>query len=54
MQCILTGLTLWIFQVPDPLFWTLVAFFMVFIPVLGKPLVWGPAAAYQFAQGQTT
>lgn len=54
VQCILTGLTLWIFQVPDPLFWTLVAFFMAFIPVLGTPLVWGPAAVYQFAQGQTT
>ncbi|MGI4883411.1 MAG: AI-2E family transporter [Janthinobacterium lividum] len=54
VQGILTGLTLWIFKVPDPLFWTLVAFFMAFIPVLGTPLVWGPAALYQFAQGQTT
>ncbi len=53
VQSILTGLTLWIFKVPDPLFWTLVAFFMAFIPVLGTPLVWGPAALYQFAQGQT-
>ncbi|MDJ0365144.1 AI-2E family transporter [Hymenobacter sp. H14-R3] len=54
VQGLLTGATLWIFQVPDPLFWTVVAFFMAFIPVLGTPLVWGPAAIYQFAQGQTT
>ncbi|TDN37572.1 AI-2E family transporter [Hymenobacter sp. UV11] len=51
VQGILTGVTLWIFDVPDSLFWTVVAFFMAFIPVLGTPLVWGPAAIYQFAQG---
>ncbi|MGI4738895.1 MAG: AI-2E family transporter [Janthinobacterium lividum] len=51
VQGLLTGATLWIFQVPDPLFWTVIAFFMAFIPVLGTPLVWGPAALYQFAQG---
>lgn len=53
VQAILTGLALWIFGVPDPLFWGLVSFFMAFIPVLGTPLVWGPAAIYQFAQGET-
>ncbi|WP_243635955.1 AI-2E family transporter [Hymenobacter edaphi] len=51
VQGILTGLTLWLFQVPDPLFWGVVAFFMAFLPVLGTPLVWGPAALYQFSQG---
>jgi predicted PurR-regulated permease PerM len=51
VQGILTGATLAIFGVPDALFWTIVAFFMAFIPVLGTPLVWGPAAIYQFAQG---
>ena len=53
VQSILTGLTLWIFSVPDPLFWGVVAFFMAFLPVLGTPLVWGPAALYQFSQGQS-
>ncbi len=52
-QGILTGLTLWIFGVPDPFFWGIVAFFLAFLPVLGTPLVWGPAAIYQLAQGQT-
>jgi predicted PurR-regulated permease PerM len=51
VQGLLTGLTLWIFGVPSPAFWTVIAFFMAFIPVLGTPLVWGPAALYQFAQG---
>lgn len=54
VQGLLTGATLWIFGVPQPLFWTVIAFFVAFIPVLGTPLVWGPAALYQFAQGQTT
>ena len=47
----LTGLTLWFFGVPDSLFWAVVAFFAAFLPVLGTPLVWGPAALYQFSQG---
>jgi predicted PurR-regulated permease PerM len=51
VQGILTGLTLWIFGVPDPLFWGVVAFFAAFLPVMGTPLVWGPAALYQFSQG---
>ena len=51
VQTILTGLTLWIFGVPDAVFWGVVAFFMAFLPVLGTPLVWGPAALYQFSQG---
>jgi predicted PurR-regulated permease PerM len=54
VQGLLTGATLWIFQVPSPGFWTVVAFFMAFIPVLGTPLVWGPAALYQFAQGHNS
>ncbi len=51
VQGALTGLLLWVFQVPDPTFWGAIAFFVAFIPVLGTPLVWGPAALYQFAHG---
>lgn len=50
-QGALTGLLLAVFGVPDPVFWGAVGFFVSFIPVLGTPLVWGPAALYQFAQG---
>ncbi|SNC64693.1 Predicted PurR-regulated permease PerM [Hymenobacter gelipurpurascens] len=53
VQAILTGLTLWIFKVPDATFWGVVAFFMAFIPVLGTPLVWGPAAILKLTQGHT-
>ncbi|QJX48340.1 AI-2E family transporter [Hymenobacter taeanensis] len=53
VQATLTGLALWFFQVPDALFWGVVAFFMAFIPVLGTPLVWGPAAIIKLTQGHT-
>lgn len=53
VQGILTGLTLWVFQVPDALFWGTVAFFLAFIPVLGTPLVWGPAGLIKLSQGET-
>jgi len=53
VQAVLTGVTLWIFGVPDAAFWGMVAFFMAFIPVLGTPLVWGPAGLYMLAQGET-
>ena len=53
VQGLLTGLLLWVFGVPDPAFWGAIGFFVAFIPVLGTPLVWGPAALYQFAQGAT-
>ncbi len=53
VQGVLTGLTLWIFGVPDAPFWGVVAFFMAFIPVLGTPLVWGPAALIKLSQGDT-
>ncbi|SHJ04300.1 Predicted PurR-regulated permease PerM [Hymenobacter daecheongensis DSM 21074] len=51
VQGVLTGLLLWVFGVPDPFFWGAIGFFVAFIPVLGTPLVWGPAALYQFAHG---
>ena len=51
VQGVLTGATLLIFGVPDAVFWGIVAFFAAFLPVLGTPLVWGPAALYQFSQG---
>lgn len=53
VQGVLTGATLWIFGVPDALFWGTVSFFMAFIPVLGTPLVWGPAGLIQLSQGNT-
>ncbi|UOG76869.1 AI-2E family transporter [Hymenobacter tibetensis] len=54
VQALLTGLTLWIFQVPDALFWGTLSFFLAFVPVLGTPLVWAPAAILKLTQGATT
>ena len=54
VQAVLTGLMLWLFEVPDATFWGVVAFFMAFIPVLGTPLVWGPAAVFKLAAGATS
>jgi predicted PurR-regulated permease PerM len=54
VQGALTGLTLWIFNVPDPAFWGTVAFFFSFIPVLGTPFIWLPAALIKLTEGDTT
>lgn len=54
VQGVLTGLTLWLFDVPDSPFWGVVAFFLAFIPVLGTPLVWAPAGLIQLSQGNTS
>lgn len=53
VQGSLTGLLLAVFGVPDAVFWGGVGVFVSFIPVLGTPLVWVPAALYQFANGAT-
>lgn len=53
VQGVLTGVTLWIFGVPDAPFWGVVGFFMAFIPVLGTPLVWAPAGLIKLSQGDT-
>ncbi|NVO85054.1 AI-2E family transporter [Hymenobacter terrestris] len=53
VQALLTLLTLQVFGVKDALFWGTLAFFTAFIPVLGTPLVWGPAAILKLAQGDT-
>ncbi len=54
VQGVLTGGTLWIFNVPDAPFWGVIGFFMAFIPVLGTPLVWGPASLIKLSQGETS
>lgn len=53
VQAVLTGLTLWIFGVPDAAFWGTVAFFFAFIPILGTPIVWAPAGIIMLSQGET-
>lgn len=53
VQATLVGIGFKIFGLSDPFFWSLISFFAAFIPVLGTPLVWGPAAIYLFATGKS-
>lgn len=53
IQGSLTGLGLYIFGFNDIIFWSTVSFFLSFIPVLGTPLVWGPAAIIAIANDHT-
>jgi len=53
VQAGLVSLGFIIFSFADPLFWGVVSFFVSFIPVLGTPLVWGPAAIIAIVQGYT-
>lgn len=46
----LTGLGFYMFGFDDPFFWGTIAFFMSFVPVLGTPLVWGPAGILAITQ----
>jgi predicted PurR-regulated permease PerM len=42
-----------IFSIPDPVFWGLIAFFLSFLPVIGSPIVFIPAAIIEIATGNT-
>jgi predicted PurR-regulated permease PerM len=54
VQAAITGVTLWIFGVPDAAFWGVVTFFFSFVPILGSPFVWVPAALIKLSEGDTT
>jgi predicted PurR-regulated permease PerM len=41
----------WMFSIPDPIFWGLIAFFLSFIPVIGSPFVFVPAAIIEISTG---
>lgn len=48
IQGALVGLGFWIFGLPSPLFWGVIATFFALIPVIGAAVVWVPAALYLF------
>jgi predicted PurR-regulated permease PerM len=45
-QGLLAGIGLWIFGVPNVLFWTFMMILLSFIPMIGSALVWVPAAIF--------
>jgi predicted PurR-regulated permease PerM len=47
----LLAIGFWIFSIPDPVFWGLIAFFLAFIPIIGTPFVFVPAALIEIAAG---
>jgi predicted PurR-regulated permease PerM len=53
VQATLVSIGFLIFGIKDAFFWGVVSFFAAFIPVLGTPLVWVPAAIIELANGDT-
>lgn len=50
-QGILLANGFWIFGIPDPIFWGVIAIFISFLPVVGAPTLCIPASIVLFAQG---
>ncbi len=53
VQGTLLGLSFWILGYNDPLFWGVITAFICFVPVLGPPVVFVPAALLQLANGHS-
>ncbi|MFC5284172.1 AI-2E family transporter [Pedobacter alpinus] len=52
VQGLLVTLCFFIAGVDDAIFWGIVGFFLSFMPVIGAPLITGPAALIQFLNGE--
>lgn len=53
-QGIIAGIGLYIFGLPDVLFWTFMMIILGFIPMIGSAFVWFPAAIYLALNGNIT
>lgn len=51
LQGVLVGLAFWLAGVPGAFFWGAIVVVMAAIPILGTPIVWGPAAIWLMANG---
>jgi len=51
VQGALTGLALWVFGIPSPVLWGVVAAFFALLPLVGTAAVWVPASIYLLATG---
>lgn len=51
VQGALTGLALWVFGIPSPVLWGVVAAFFALLPLIGTAIVWAPAAIFLLATG---
>ncbi len=50
-QGIVVGTGFLIFGIPDPLFWGIVSVFVCFLPVVGAPIIFVPAAIIELSSG---
>jgi len=50
-QGIIASLGFWIFGLPDPVFWGMMAGVFSFIPFIGSAIIWVPAAIFQLSNG---
>ncbi len=53
VQGALVGLALWVFGVPSPVLWGVVAAFFALLPLVGTAAVWLPASLYLLMTGST-
>ena len=51
IQGALAGLAFWAFSLPGALLWGFVTAIIAFVPLLGTPLVWGPASVVLWLRG---
>lgn len=52
-QGLFMGVGFWIFGIADPVFWSLICFFVSFLPVIGSAAVFVPAGIVEIASGNT-
>jgi predicted PurR-regulated permease PerM len=50
----IAGLGLFVTGIPNALFWTAVMMVLALLPIVGAPLIWGPAALYLAGRGDVT
>jgi len=53
VQGTLVAIGFWLFNYQDPVFWGTISFFVSFVPVIGAPLIFVPAAIIAFSSGET-
>ncbi|POY39167.1 AI-2E family transporter [Solitalea longa] len=53
VQGTLLTIGFWIFKIPDPIFWGIICIFLSFLPVVGAPLIFVPAAIISISNGNS-
>lgn len=51
IQGIIGGIGFWIFGISNPVMWGIVMAVLALMPVIGPPIIWGPAVIFLFIKG---